>query len=153
MSDTSGLVYVVDDDASSREGVVGLIRSAGLTARTFASAEVLRQHPWPGNIRELQNAIERALISCEGTLVTAAHLALQPAPGAAAPPRAAAVGAPVMPVATAASLEDLERAAIQDALHRTHGHRSRAAALLGVTRFQLHTRLTRHGIEVRRDWS
>jgi transcriptional regulator with GAF, ATPase, and Fis domain len=37
--------------------------------------EVLPRHTWPGNIRELQNAMERALITCEGTLVTAAHLA------------------------------------------------------------------------------
>ena len=40
------------------------------------AVELLRRHPWPGNIRELQNAIERGLITCEGTLVTAAHLAL-----------------------------------------------------------------------------
>ena len=32
--------------------------------------ELLRRHPWPGNIRELQNAIERGLITCDGTLVT-----------------------------------------------------------------------------------
>ena len=36
MTDTGALVYVVDDDASAREGVAGLIRSAGLMARTFA---------------------------------------------------------------------------------------------------------------------
>src|SRR6185295_6880136 len=42
--------------------------------------EVLPRHTWPGNIRELQNAIERALITCEGTLVTAAHLAMPPSP-------------------------------------------------------------------------
>src|SRR4029450_9564773 len=39
MSDTGALVYVVDDDQSAREGIAGLIRSAGLTARTFASGE------------------------------------------------------------------------------------------------------------------
>ena len=39
MSDTGALVYVVDDDPSAREGVAGLIRSAGLMAKTFASAE------------------------------------------------------------------------------------------------------------------
>ncbi len=40
------------------------------------ACELLRRHPWPGNIRELQNAVERGLITCEGTLVTAAHLAI-----------------------------------------------------------------------------
>src|SRR6202795_2272494 len=39
MSDSRALVYVVDDDASAREGVAALIRSAGLTPKTFASAE------------------------------------------------------------------------------------------------------------------
>jgi FixJ family two-component response regulator len=39
MSDTGALVYVVDDDPSAREGVAGLLRSAGLMARTFASAQ------------------------------------------------------------------------------------------------------------------
>lgn len=39
MSDTGALVYVVDDDASAREGVAGLLRSAGLMAKTFASGE------------------------------------------------------------------------------------------------------------------
>ena len=39
MSDTGALVYVVDDDASAREGVARLIRSAGLTPKTFASGE------------------------------------------------------------------------------------------------------------------
>jgi DNA-binding NtrC family response regulator len=104
--------------------------------------EVLLRHAWPGNIRELQNAIERSLITSEGTLITAAHLGLAPsyAPAAAvAAPSPASESAP-------ASLHALERKAILDALQRTHGHKSRAAALLGLTRFQLHTRLKRYGI-------
>src|SRR5215467_4394776 len=39
MSDTGALVYVVDDDVSAREGVAGLIRSAGLNTQTFASGK------------------------------------------------------------------------------------------------------------------
>jgi len=107
--------------------------------------ELLRRHPWPGNIRELQNAIERGLITCDGTLVTAAHLAIpkpreEPtAPGRPEPARAAA---------ESMALEDLERKAIVDALQRTHGHKARAATLLGLTRFQLYTRLKRYQIEV-----
>ena len=57
------------------------------------ACDLLRHHPWPGNIRELQNAIERSLITSEGTLITAAHLALPTAPLPAArggaPPRRA----------------------------------------------------------------
>jgi DNA-binding NtrC family response regulator len=47
MSDTGALVYVVDDDPSAREGVAGLIRSAGLRARTFASAQEFLATPRP----------------------------------------------------------------------------------------------------------
>src|SRR5271157_4392797 len=47
MSATGALVYVVDDDPSAREGVVALIRSAGLTAKSFASAEEFLAAPRP----------------------------------------------------------------------------------------------------------
>jgi transcriptional regulator with GAF, ATPase, and Fis domain len=106
--------------------------------------ELLQRHPWPGNIRELQNAIERALITCEGTLVTAAHLAIPLPPEPIRPP-----GSPesVRPAASMA-LDEMERKAIIDALQRTHGHKARAAALLGLTRFQLYSRLKRHHIDV-----
>jgi transcriptional regulator with GAF, ATPase, and Fis domain len=108
------------------------------------ACEVLQRHPWPGNIRELQNAIERGLITCEGTLVTAAHLAIPLPPEQTTAPRSHEA---VRPAASMA-LGDLERKAIIDALQRTHGHKGRAAALLGLTRFQLYSRLKRYHIEV-----
>jgi len=46
------------------------------------------------------------------------------------------------------ALGELQRKAIIDALQRTHGHKGRAAALLGLTRFQLYSRLKRYHIEV-----
>jgi transcriptional regulator with GAF, ATPase, and Fis domain len=109
--------------------------------------ELLRRHGWPGNIRELQNAVERALITCEGALVTAAHLALPLPADQMTPPR------PPEPVRPAESmaLDVLERKAIIDALQRTHGHKARAAELLGLTRFQLYSRLKRYHIEVSAD--
>ena len=107
--------------------------------------ELLRRHPWPGNIRELQNAIERGLIACDGTLVTTAHLAI---PMPTEEPTAPGQPEPVRPAAGSVALEDLERKAIVDALQRTHGHKARAAALLGLTRFQLYSRLRRHRISV-----
>ena len=109
------------------------------------ACEVLRRHPWPGNIRELQNAIERALITCDGALVNAAHLGIPLTSEHEAP------AAPPPPDAGGGLLDEIERNAILDALARAHGHKSRAAALLGVTRFQLYTRLKRHRIEIPRD--
>jgi transcriptional regulator with GAF, ATPase, and Fis domain len=107
--------------------------------------ELLRRHPWPGNIRELQNAIERALITCEETLVTAAHLAIPLPPEQITSPRPPE---PARPAAPSMALDDLERNAIIDALQRTHGHKARAAVLLGLTRFQLYSRLKRYRIDV-----
>ena len=112
------------------------------------ACDLLRHHPWPGNIRELQNAIERSLITSEGTLITAAHLALRPRP---VPPPPVAAPLPAAPGSPPSSLEALERQAILDALQRAHGHKSRAAALLGLTRFQLYTRLKRYQIAVTPD--
>jgi transcriptional regulator with GAF, ATPase, and Fis domain len=111
------------------------------------ACELLRRHAWPGNIRELQNAIERALITCEGTLITAAHLAIPVPSEQVTPPRPPEA---VRPAAFMA-LDELERKAIVDALQRTHGHKARAAALLGLTRFQLYSRLQRYHIEVSRE--
>ena len=125
----------------------------GDVALSRDALEALRRHPWPGNIRELQNAIERGLITCEGALVTASQLAMpssseyaRPSTVAALPPVAAAERSRTDPASE--SLEEIERNAIVDALARTRGRKSRAAALLGLTRFQLYTRLKRHGIDV-----
>jgi Nif-specific regulatory protein len=114
------------------------------------ACELLRRYPWPGNIRELQNAIERGLITCEGSLVTAAHLAVsvptqEPTP--LRPPQSARSGTESM------ALQELERKAITDALQRTHGHKARAARLLGLTRFQLYSRLKRYQIEVSAEYA
>jgi transcriptional regulator with GAF, ATPase, and Fis domain len=109
------------------------------------AVELLRRHPWPGNIRELQNAIERGLITCEGTLVTGAHLAISLPSQQRTPPREAE---PSGRAAGSMALQELERKAIIDALERTHGHKARAARLLGLTRFQLYSRLKRYDIDV-----
>jgi DNA-binding NtrC family response regulator len=98
--------------------------------------EVLLAHTWPGNIRELSNAIERALIVSDGGLLTAAQLAIaQPRPRVAEP--APADRGPQQ------SLADWERQIVTDALRTAKGNKSRAAALLGLTRSQLYTRLKR----------
>ena len=106
--------------------------------------DALLDHAWPGNIRELQNAVERALIVSDGGLITAAQLGL-----VTRAPRAAAPGArpPGVPIAAPASLAEWEKQMVIDALARARGNKSRAAALLGLTRSQLYTKIKRFGLE------
>ena len=104
--------------------------------------ELLRSYPWPGNIRELANAVERALILAEGGLLTAAHFGLD---GASSPGLTAGNGRAPEPSVPEA-LADLERRAILSALEHTQGNKTQAAAVLGITRTQLHTRLKRLGL-------
>ncbi len=119
------------------KGQVGISREA---------RAALLAHSWPGNIREVRNAIERALILSEGGLITAAQLAL-PSP-AARPPDGAAIASPHSePPAVAGSLLEVERRLVLDALERAKGNKTQAAKLLGLTRIQLYTRLKRFGIQ------
>jgi DNA-binding NtrC family response regulator len=117
---------------------VGLSRDAH--DRLFA-------HGWPGNIRELQNAIERALILIDGSSISAEQLAL-PAPRSRVPeavapptPMSGAAARPPLP-----SLAEIEKQSIVEALSRANGNKSRAAEMLGLSRMQLYTRLRRFGL-------
>jgi transcriptional regulator with PAS, ATPase and Fis domain len=101
--------------------------------------DVLLRHRWPGNIRELQNAIERALIVSSGGPITADDLGIVVQRDV--PAGAVASHAPV--AEPPRSLADLERQAITEALARAGGNKSRAARALGVSRMQLYTRLKR----------
>lgn len=113
---------------------------------------VLEQRPWPGNIRELANAVERAVLLSRGNPlgpeafgapVSATHV-LPAATAAAAHSTAAAsavgtgtAGEGELPL----NLHDLERIAIQRALAATGGHRTRAADLLGISERTLRNKL------------
>jgi two-component system, NtrC family, response regulator AtoC len=122
---------------------------------------VLERYPWPGNIRELRNAIERAvLLAREGTieldhLPDEIRLAVaEKAPAPAHDPPKATAPVPRSPLPTLdlgdGSLPDemdrLEKARILDALAQCHGNQTRAAAQLGITRRMLISRLERYGI-------
>ena len=109
--------------------------------------EALLAHRWPGNIRELGNAIERALIVSEGGLITSAQLGLVARRAAPEEIRAAPAAPAPRDDAAATSLVDMERRLVTDALARAAGNRSEAARLLGLTRSQLYTRLKKFGLE------
>src|SRR5262249_45752046 len=136
------------------------------TARRVAgfSAEAMRAllaHPWPGNCRELKNAVERAVVLGEGELVklddwppqlASATAAARPATAPrAVPPPTAPSGFVVPPLETppaaARSLKDLERQGILAALHATGGNKAQAAAILEIDRSTLYKKLKEYGID------
>jgi two-component system response regulator AtoC len=96
--------------------------------------EQLRRYSFPGNVRELENLLERGLIFAEGDSLSTSDLSL---------PRGAS---PVYP--RPATLKSLERQAIIDALHRWEGNRTRAAAELGITRRTLLNKIRQFGIDL-----
>src|SRR5262249_46221573 len=124
-------------------------RVAGFSAEAMRA---LLAHPWPGNCRELKNAVERAVVLGEGELVKLDDLPPQvaTAPAAVRPPTApSAFVAPPLeaPPAAARSLKDLERQGILAALHATGGNKAQAAAILEIDRSTLYKKLKEYGIE------
>jgi two-component system response regulator FlrC len=105
-----------------------------------AAREALLDHPFPGNVRELRNLLERALVRCRAGAVEPRHLGLA-GPLAVVPESAAApadglaprpADARAYPEGLPLELAGLERLAIEEALRRVDGNRTHAARLLGI---------------------
>lgn len=105
---------------------------------------MLQEYPWPGNIRELRNVMERVALLARDQTVEAADLfaSLGPAPGAVPEP-AGPAGRAVLPTL---ELDSLERLAIQEALTATGWHQGRAAEVLGVSPRTLHRKIRLFGL-------
>jgi DNA-binding NtrC family response regulator len=96
----------------------------------------LRAHTWPGNIRELENVIEAAVvISADRNVIFPSDLRLPDSPK----PVFAGPSAPLPPEGLdyQRALEEFERAILTEALARTRGNKSAAASLLGLKRTTL----------------
>lgn len=93
----------------------------------------LQRYAWPGNVRELQHAIERAVVLCNADTLHADDFLLH---------------APASPVTDGETLnlEALERNAVEKAVRLCEGNMSRAAQMLGITRYSLYRKLEKLGL-------
>lgn len=105
-----------------------------LEGLTREARNKLQSYAWPGNVRELQHAIERAVILSDGPVLKPESFMLQPA----ATRRKADQ--------EELNLSVLEKEAIERALRRADGNVTRAAELLGITRFALYRKLEKLGL-------
>lgn len=118
-----------------------------------ASAALLR-HAWRGNVRELEHAVERAVIVAGGELIGEGDLPEQ-VRGARAASRGEATAAVAIegegtpPLTT---LDELERWAIERTLRHTRGNKRAAASILGIHRPTLYQKLARYGLMPPNPW-
>jgi DNA-binding NtrC family response regulator len=105
-----------------------------------AALRYLVAHDWPGNVRQLRNTLERAVISCAGELITPADLPSEPGPGSVEDPRAGA------PLPVGVKLKDVEREVILKTLASVGNNKTKAAEVLGISLKTLHNKLNRYGV-------
>ena len=103
--------------------------------------ELLKEQPWPGNVRELENVIQFALVVRDDPRILPRHL----------PPRYRQ-GAPTAtpgasPATAAATMSDIERQAIIQAIHHSQGNLSEAAKTLGLGRTTLYRKMAAYGLK------
>lgn len=117
-----------------------LVRLGSAASLSPEAIRALEQYPFPGNVRELENILERATALCGGTVIEADDLQLS-----------AEAFAEDTPGRGSETLDDylnrLEKQAILEALQKTGNNRTAAARLLGVTFRSMRYRLERLGIE------
>jgi transcriptional regulator with PAS, ATPase and Fis domain len=151
LTDLEALVESLSED---------IARRSGLPARSVSpeALMLLARHSWPGNIRELRNALEQAALMTDDLVLEPANFdPLGIAPGAARASHAAAPRpqfAPSQPTGSGTAgvdrlrplgerVAEIERQAIAEALRATGGNRALAARRLGMSRAALYDRLAR----------
>jgi len=95
--------------------------------------DLLMNYEWPGNVRELENAVERALVIGRGTELTPANFFFQLKTGDGGP--------------AARTLEEVERAHVEQVWRECQGNHSRAARILDIDRTTLYNKLRRYGLK------
>jgi len=121
-----------------------IARSAAENGKHIATVRpdfyaALEAHDWPGNVRQLRNIVESAVLLSPGGVLTADSVAL---PGSPAHPAAAEPGALSIP--DGMTLEQLERAVLENKLRQNAGNRTLTADQLGLSRRTIQRKIKEH---------
>lgn len=108
-----------------------------------SALQKLKHYDFPGNVRELRNVLQRALVHCRGDVITAEDIQLKGEIAAGSP--MPSMPAQLAPIAST-GLKQMEREYIQDLLQRHQGHRRLVAEQLGISERTLYRKLKRHGL-------
>lgn len=109
----------------------------GSATLDVAAIDKLNQYHYPGNVRELQYAMERAVIMSEGDVITARDIVFSPIEKAAVP---------AVEIPQNMNLQSVEKSTILKVIDKHNGNISRAAKELGLTRTALYRRLNKYDI-------
>jgi DNA-binding NtrC family response regulator len=120
--------FLREFSAENGKSVAGIDGKARLALANFS---------WPGNVRQLRNTMESAVVLCRGSMITLDDL----------PPALREEGGEdFMKLPVGASLADVEREAIRATLGREGGNKSRTAEILGIGRKTLHRKIEEYGL-------
>lgn len=108
-----------------------------LTVFSKSALQTFEEYSWPGNIRELQHVVERAVIMCDGTEIGSADIQLS---------NARSHSQQLAEVPENVDLETMERNLVKRALDKHQGNISKAASELGLTRAALYRRMEKFGL-------
>src|SRR5271166_3462663 len=117
-------------------------RSVGGVSDQVSGA--FNSYAWPGNIRELRNSLERAVIVCDGAVVEMKHL---PPGFGQVIPRAPVQEANAVRLGVGTTVDEAERLLILKTLEATNNNKTRAAEILGISLKTLHNKLKEYGAQ------
>ena len=127
-----------DDILLLADHILGRLQASA--ALDDGARDALLRYSFPGNVRELENMLERAVTLCAGGRISAADLHMRKG-------RDASGGQPALAGKLGEQVEDVQRQAIVEALEKTRYNKTAAAKLLGLSFRQLRYRIKKLGIE------
>lgn len=106
--------------------------------------ELLGTHSWPGNIRELENVLERATAFCDDCRITVGDIRISESPRASDDDKASGLNQAIS--LAGQTLAELEKRAIQDTLTACNGNKAQSARELGISEKSIYNKIKRHSI-------